>query len=124
MAAITTLGTLKTAVADALVRSDFTTFIATSVPLAEAWLNRNLRLRMMETNADLVGVVDSRLVTLPTDFLEPITLLRIDSVGACELEMIPPGHVAQTAAGRPEVWTIEGADIGFERSCNSAYAFT
>lgn len=124
MAAITNLATLKENVATALVRTDFTDRIAAAVPLAEAWLNRNLRLRMMESDQALVGVASSASIALPTGFLEPLSLILNDSTCTCPVPMRASGQGSLTSVGRPTWYAIDGANIVFNRPCDAAYSFT
>jgi len=124
MPAITTLATLKAAAADALVRSDFTDRIASCVPLAEAWLNRNLRLRLMEADVSLTATPGARTMPLPAGFLEPLALFLVDGVGRTALRFRPDGFETETAAARPSDWTVDAAAIAFPAPCDAAHVFT
>lgn len=70
--AITTYATLCSAAADYLNRADLTTQITTFVALAEAKLNRKLRVRDMLTKTTLTST--NKLATVPSDFLEQYSL--------------------------------------------------
>ncbi len=124
MPAITTLATLRAAAADALVRSDFTDRIAICVPLAEAWLNRNLRLRMMETDVSLTVTPGVRTMPLPAGFLEPLALFLVDGSGRTALRFRPDGFETATTAAKPCDWTIDGAAIAFPAPSDASHAFT
>jgi hypothetical protein len=124
MPAITTLATLKAAAADALVRSDFADRIATCVPLAEAWLNRNLRLRMMEADVPLTATPGVRAIPLPAGFLEPLGLFLVDGSSRTALRFRPDGFETETAAATPCDWTIDAGAIAFPAPCDAAHAFT
>lgn len=65
---ITNYVDLQTALRDYLHRGDLNAIIPTFIQLAETRFNRNLRLRQMETEAEVV-VVDGE-VQLPDDWLE------------------------------------------------------
>jgi hypothetical protein len=69
---ITNYATLKAAVADWLNRTDLTDQIPTFIQLAEAGLNRDMRIRPMVVRAD--ATIDSQYTTLPLDYLEMTTL--------------------------------------------------
>lgn len=122
--AITTKATLLAACADALNRSDFTSQIATSLPLAEAWLNRNLRLRLMESDEALTGVVGVATIALPTGYLEPLSLTLNDTSAKCPIPMRAAGLTTYTLSGRPQGYWIDGANLVFDRPCDSAYSLT
>lgn len=124
MAAITDLATLKANVATALVRSDFDERIAAAVPLAEAWLNRNLRLRLMESDEALVATPASATIALPTGFLEPLSLILNDSSCQYPIRMRPSDGATLTSSGRPCAYSIDGGNLVFDRPADSAYSLT
>lgn len=124
----TSYATLQTAIGEMRERSDsaFTSQLPTFVALAEAKLNRLLRIRQNETDdATLIGSSSSRTVALPSDFLDPVavwlttnsqrTLLRPYSAGTMSLS---------TTEGEPEAWAINGTNIEFDRPLDSAHTFT
>lgn len=122
--AITSKATLLAAAADALDRTDFTARLATSLPLAESWLNRNVRMRLMESDEALTTTPDSATVALPSGFLEPLSLTLDDSDGSHPLQMIGAGQGAYEISGRPASYWIDGANIVFDRPCDAAYSLT
>ena len=71
--AIGTYAELQTAVANWLDRSDLTDRIQEFIDLSEARINRNLRLRLMETTATGTLVAGTRDYTLPTDYIQART---------------------------------------------------
>jgi hypothetical protein len=95
------------------------------VSLAEARLNRDLRLRAMETEDALTGVVGSRTIDLPAAFLEPLALfIERDGVGREALRFVPADMSFRAAPGQPRYWTIDAGALAFERPCDQAYDFT
>lgn len=122
--AITTKATLLAAAADALDRTDFTARLATSLPLAEAWLNRNVRMRSMESDEALTTTPASATVALPSGFLEPLSLILNDTNGTYPLQMVAAGQGAYEISGRPVSYWIDGANIVFDRPCDAAYSLT
>lgn len=125
--AISTYADLQAAVASWLIRSDQTARIPDFIAMAEARLNRVLRLRRAELNAALTGVPASRFVPLPGDYDEALTCWIVYPAGteAQELRFVDPARIdPSTIAGTPYGWTIDGTNLGFERPCDQAYAFT
>ena len=95
------------------------------IVLAEARLNRDLRLRTMEVDAALTAAVGSRRVALPAGFLEPLALfLELDDGGRAELRFVAAELDTHGAAGRPARWTVDGGDLAFERPADQAYGLT
>lgn len=123
--AITTFAELETAIASWANRSDLTTLIPDFITLAEGRINADLRLRTMEVDEDLTGVVSSRFIALPTGFLQPLALWWNNGVAREEMRFIPASEMnAETTEARPLYWTVDGTNIAFERPCDSAYSFT
>ena len=86
--AINDYATLQSAAADWLARADLTARIPDFITLAEARLNRELRVKQMQTTA--TGTISSGQLTLPTDCRE-IQSLRVETGGVyVELEPLPP----------------------------------
>lgn len=95
------------------------------VTLAEARLNRDLRLRAMETEDALAGVAGARAIALPAGFLEPLGLwLNRPGTGREALRFVEPDMEVSLAAGEPAYWTIDAGTAAFERPCDQAYGFT
>lgn len=123
--AISTYSQLKDAVANWANRSDLTDRIPEFIALAEARINRKLRLRTMESNQTLTGSVGSREIALPTDYLEPLVLWLEADTGREQLRFVPADLLLTSPTdGQPEYWTIDGSNIAFERECDQAYSFT
>lgn len=94
------------------------------IALAEARLNRDLKLRVAEADEALVGTPGSRLIALPAEFLYVVDVWREDSGGRARLSRVAPGVETDAAPGLPERWTIEGGSLAFERPCAEAFVFT
>lgn len=123
--ALTTYTTLSAAIASWLERSDLTSQIPDFISLTESRLNRMLNIRSAETTATLTGVTSSRTIALPTGFREPLNLWRVPSSGQRDpLRMVPADLMTvDTTSGQPEQWSIDGANVAFERPCDQAYSF-
>jgi len=122
--AITTYGELQAAAANWLVRGDLTDRIPEFIALAEARLNRVLRARLAESEAPLTAAVGSRTIPLPAGFAEPLALWRIDPSGRVAMRFIEPSLVAASSQqGAPGSWSVDGANLAFDRPCDQAYGF-
>jgi hypothetical protein len=123
--AIGTYAQLQTAIANWINRADLTARIPEFIALGEARLNRNLRLRMMGSDQSLTGSVGSRAITLPSGFLEPMNLWQEETTGRRELRFVLPELMTTNATdGQPDYWTVDGANVKFERELDEAYSFT
>jgi hypothetical protein len=125
--AITTYAELQTAAANWLIRGDLTARIPEFITLAEARLNRVLRARLAESDQALTATLGSRTIVLPTSYSTPQAcwVLPPGASDRTELEfqereLMP----VSTATGQPYYWTIDGANLAFERPCDQAYAIT
>lgn len=109
--AISTFGTLKTAILNHLHRSDLDSVAADFVALAEAQIARDVRLQSMETSA--TGTLSSSQIALPTGFLEVIRLL----VGGKLLDQVTQEQFARVTAGAQcYQFTIIGSNIELQGS--------
>lgn len=119
--AISTYAELQTAVASWLNRSDLTAQIPDFITLAESALNRHLNLRVMTQEASLSTVASSRTVALPTSFIEPIALWRLDTDRVPLIFRLPETMEISTTSGRPEHWAVDET-IVFERPADAIYS--
>lgn len=107
-------GDLKTSVAKYLVRDDLVGDIDDLIRLGEARLHTDLRLRFMETNANVTVVSATREGALPTRYLEGRSLYISGSPNV-RLEWRSPVEYwelwADKTAAKPEVFTIEGENF-------------
>ena len=123
--AITTYAELKAAAASWLVRTDLTERIPEFVALAEARLNRVLRARLAETEAELTATAGSRTAALPPGFTEPLRLWLAKDDERIELPFVAASLLGASARpGEPGAWTVDGANLAFDRPCDAAYALT
>jgi hypothetical protein len=122
--AITTYSELQTAVANWLHRADLTARIPEFIALAEARLNRDLRLRTMESSEAVSTTIGSRFVALPAGFLKPLALFIERSTGRDALTFKPSRLETDATPGEPEFWTVDGANIAFERPADAVYPMT
>lgn len=117
--AITNNAELKTAVANWLHRADLTSYIPDFISLAEAKLNRRLRLRAMEnTTTGTTGTSAS----LPTGFIDMRSITATDSATTWPLTYIPPEQIGIDTSA-PTEYSIVGDTIYF-KGTSSAYTYT
>ena len=120
---INTYATLKTAVANWLGgRSDLTSRIPEFIELAEDRIAHDLRVRAMETSADVT--ISARTASLPTSFLQMRRLyLNVTDVPA--LEYVSPDNYwkkwGSATSGQPQIYTIEGENLVFAPTPDSTY---
>lgn len=120
--AITDYASLQSTVADWLLRSDLTAVIPTFIQLAEARMNRDERLRTLESeeSGTLATTGGSDAVTLPADFHSVITMDLVGIAGIFNnepLEYITPREFKRKqrdncfATGVPLYYTIIGGQF-------------
>lgn len=123
--AISTYAQLQAAVANWLVRGDLTARIPEFIRLAEARLNRVLRMRLAEADVALTTSVGARTVALPADFAEARALWLVRPDRRTMLPFMEPSLIgAISLQGEPGAWTVDGATLAFDRPCDQAYALT
>lgn len=119
--------TLQTALQEMRERSDtaFTNQLTTFIALAEAKLNRLVRVRPAEVNdTSLTGTASSRFITLPSDFMEPVALWLTSSSQYRLLRPYAAGSMTlSTTNGTPDAWAIDGTTIQLDVPCDSAHTF-
>lgn len=120
--AITTYAELKAAAANWLVRTDLTARIPEFVSLAEARLNRILRTRLAEAEVALTTAVGLRTVPLPAGFTEALAVWIQRPEGRAPLPFLEPSLIGPSSLrGEPGAWTVDGANLAFDRPCDAAY---
>jgi hypothetical protein len=125
--AITNYSELQAAAANWLNRTDLSgsaNRIPEFIDLAEARLNRDLKLRAMESDQGLTTAIGSRFIALPAGYLEPIALFIERFTGREALVFVPSAMETSAAAGEPQCWTIDGSNIAFERAADQVYSMT
>lgn len=118
-----TYSNLKTALANALHRSDLTSAIPDFITLAEDKFNKRLRIRAMENR--VTASVFSEYISLPTGFLamrnlqlntSPRTLLEYASP-----EWLDAKYGNSSSTGRPAFYTFVGGEIQLAPIPDSTY---
>lgn len=105
---------LKSTIADFLNRDDLTSIIPAFIELAEAQMNRDIRHWRMETRS--VGDVDSEYSTLPSDWIETISL-HVNGDGTSTLNLSSREAIANRRAktedesGRPRLYSHADGSI-------------
>lgn len=124
--AITTKDELISALGRWLDRSDLTAQAADFIALAEAQMNRVLRVRQMESRSISNITPGDVFVSLPTDFLEEKSIKVSD--GSCSWDLDPqPAEVLEAApprTGRPTHYALVGDAIHYYPSPDGNYSAT
>jgi hypothetical protein len=107
--AISTYDELKTAVANWLDRDDLTDRIPEFIALAEARMNRVLRLRMMESKYTASTVASQRNYALPTGYIQ-MRNFQINTSPVTPLQYVSPEIYDRlwggSTGGTPQFYTI------------------
>lgn len=125
--AISTYSDLLTAIAKFAWRSDeeFTSDTSTFVALAESRLNRELPLRVMETDIPVTIAQGAQKIALPADFVEPITLHLTTFGISTPLKSSVAGDMPlKPVSTIPTAWCINGTDLQVDAVCNQNHTFT
>lgn len=122
--AISTYAELQSAIADWLDRADLGPRILEFIALAEAQLNRTLRVRRMLARS--AASLDAAYTDLPDDFLQAVAL-RLD--GGRALEPLPAEELARLRArsdapGRPRAFGVQGDELELYPTPDRAYDAT
>jgi hypothetical protein len=101
---------LQGEIAGLIVRDDQAASIPGWIELAEAAMNRTLRVTDMVTTAAIT--ISSGTVALPADFLAPIAL-KINYLSGKKLTFFTPNKFSEQAviSGVPEYYTISGSNL-------------
>ena len=121
--AIAQFSELKTALANYTKRDDLTSRIPEFVSLAEDRIGLDLRVRAMETSADLTIASGTRTVALPTRFVQQRRIYLDSTIK--QLDFFESEDFwtrqAQNETGRPKMYTIEGENFVFGPEPDAAY---
>lgn len=115
---------LKTAVAEWLAKSNLSTRAADFIALAEADINRRVKIRQNMTTTQLTLSSGSASITLPTDFLEDIELNYNDaeySLTRAVFDEIDRLNTSNSAAERPWLYAITSSSIIFNTEADQDY---
>jgi hypothetical protein len=121
--AINSYSTLCDAVGRWLYRDDLTEIIPDFIALAESRINRDLRLRVMETSA--TGTLSGSTISLPSDFgIAQRLSIQADS-GIIELRYVAPENISKFSFGTnlPQMYTIIGGQINVIPAPDGAYTY-
>lgn len=126
--ALTTYSELQTAIASHLNRTDLTSIIPDFITLAEAQLNRRLRVRRMVSTDDFT--IDAVTEPVPSDFGGPRTIQLTGTSPEAMLDFIDPVKYAEllqstyTAPGQPKFYSVVGGNFQFLPTPDASYAAT
>jgi len=122
--ALDTYANLKTAIADWLDRSDLTDRIPDFIALAEARLNRELRIRPMEVRSTLTLTAGQRYFALPGGYLQ-MRNIQLNTNPVTPLEYITPEMLdrlyGSNTTGKPKAYSLIGDEIQLAPIPDSAY---
>jgi hypothetical protein len=122
--ALGTFTELKDAVADWLDRSDLTSRIPDFIALAEARLNRELRIRPMEVRSTMVTTADQQYFQLPGGYIQ-MRNMQLNTNPTTPLEYITPEMMdrlyGSTTTGKPRAYTLIGDEIQLAPIPDSTY---
>ena len=119
--ALTTYSDLKVEIADHLDRDDLTSKIDTFIDLAESRHKRDIRIRQMITRSAIT--VNARYVSLPTGFLEGISL-RLLTNPVTTLSFLTIEQMAQyrqETTGKPTFYTVSN-ELEFDVAPGESYS--
>lgn len=112
--AITTYAELQTAVKNWGKRSDLDSVIPDFIRLAELRVNRNLRIRKMETRVQTSTVADQEYYGLPTNFVQ-MRSFKLNTSPLTDLEYLTPERMdtvwAGSQTGQPKAYTVLGDEV-------------
>jgi len=121
---ISTYAELKTAIANFLARDDLTATIPTFIQLAEGRMSRELETREQEKRATTSLTSGDQYVTLPVDLRE-VRSVKLNTNPVKVLSYYSPTSLDSSygtdAAGRPEGYSIVGAEMKVRPIPDSAY---
>ena len=123
--ALDTFAGLKTTIADYLNRDDLTAIIPTFITLAEAKLNRKLRVRQMLKRA--TASVDSQYFAYPADWLQAKEF-QLNTNPIVRLQFVTEAYGDELKAnryvsiGQPAYYTITGTQLEFIPAPDSTYS--
>lgn len=110
---ISTYSELRGAVASWIKRTDLTASIPDFITMAEARLNRELRVRQQHTGTSLVTVAGTSTVALPADWLEFISVKLASPSRTLEPKSIraEAEDYIDTQTGSPVSYAIQGSNL-------------
>jgi hypothetical protein len=122
--ALNTYSGLKDAVADWLDRSDISTRIPDFITLAEARINRDLRIRAMEVRSTMTTTAGKRYFNLPGGYLQ-MRNIQLNTDAIKPLEYVTPEMLDRlysgSVSGVPRAYTLIGDEIQLAPVPDAAY---
>jgi len=122
--ALSTFTELKDAVADWLDRSDLTTRIPDFIALAEARINREIRIRPMEVRSIMYTTSGQKYFNLPGGYIQ-MRNIQLNTNPTTPLEYITPEMLdrlyGSSTTGKPRAYTLIGDEIQLAPIPDSAY---
>ena len=122
--AISTYAELQTATKNWSKRSDLDAIIPDFIRLAELRVNRNLRIREMETRVRSDTVANQEYYGLPDNYLQ-MRSFKLNTSPLRDLEYLTPERMdtvwAGSQVGQPKAYTIVGDELRGAPSPDSAY---
>ena len=122
--ALSTFTELKDAVADWLDRSDLTARIPDFITLAEARVNRDLRIRAMEVRSTMTTTAGKQYFNLPTNYIQ-MRNIQLNTNPTTPLEYITPEMLdrlyGSSTTGKPRAYSLIGDEIQLAPIPDSAY---
>ena len=122
--ALGTFTELKDAVADWLDRSDLTARIPDFITLAEARINRDLRIRPMEVRSTMETTSGQQYFNLPGGYIQ-MRNIQLNTNPTAPLEYITPEMLdrlyGSSATGKPRAYSLIGDEIQLAPIPDSEY---
>ena len=122
--ALGTFTELKDAIADWLDRSDLTARIPDFITLAEARINRELRIRPMEVRSTMETTSGQQYFNLPGGYIQ-MRNIQLNTNPTAPLEYITPEMLdrlyGSSATGKPRAYSLIGDEIQLAPIPDSAY---
>jgi len=122
--ALSTFTELKDAVADWLDRSDLTARIPDFITLAEARVNRDLRIRAMEVRSTMTTTAGKQYFNLPTNYIQ-MRNIQLNTNPTTPLEYITPEMLdrlyGSSTTGKPRAYSLIGDEIQLAPIPDTAY---
>ena len=122
--ALSTYTELKDAIADWLDRSDLTARIPDFIALAEARINRELRIRPMEVRSIMYTTSGQKYFNLPGGYIQ-MRNIQLNTNPTQPLEYITPEMLdrlyGSNTTGKPKAYTLIGDEIQLSPIPDSAY---
>lgn len=122
--AIGTFSELKDAIKSWSKRTDLDSTIPDFIKLAETRINRNIRVRSMETRVTASTVSGQKYYGLPTNFVQ-MRHFKLNTSPVTDLEYLTPERLdtlwAGSQTGKPLVYTLVGDEVRVAPTPGSVY---